>query len=74
MTTLQPNDDLAPYIGRSIKIEKLGQTYTGKLIGRGAIVVIKPPHMAADSLWIIHDGRNEHHFSAPGDGWVVQIL
>jgi hypothetical protein len=74
MTTLQPNEDLTPYIGQRIKIEKLGLTYTGELKGRGAIVAIKAPHTPPDSLWTILEGTTEYHFSAPGDGWVIHVL
>jgi hypothetical protein len=74
MVTLQPNEDLTPYIGKKIKIEKLGQTYTGELTGRGALVAIKTARASPDSLWTLVDGSNEYHFSAPGDGWVIHVL
>jgi hypothetical protein len=67
------NDELSALSGKSVRIEKLGHVYEGKLQGRSHIGVIsgKPPTPAQP--WLLVGKGREWHFFA-NDGWQITLL
>jgi hypothetical protein len=72
--TLKPNEDLTPYVGARLRIEKAGHVHEGMLIGRGPMVTVTKAGGPVVPYWVLDENGSHIHFVAPGDGWVIRCL